>query len=90
MLNNGLNDGDGHDKGENVLIGNDADEDDIATALTYKDTLSAPSRNASTTPEQPKSHLDQLWDNIMEFSAANNQKTADLLLCQSQPEKSNI
>ncbi|PLW46363.1 hypothetical protein PCASD_05504 [Puccinia coronata f. sp. avenae] len=80
---NGSNEGGGHDEGDNEVMGNDrAEEDDIATALIYKDTLSAPPDVTvpATALGQPKSHLDQLWDKIVELLSSNNRPTADLLL----------
>ncbi|PLW18478.1 hypothetical protein PCASD_19529 [Puccinia coronata f. sp. avenae] len=80
---NGSNKGGGHDEGDNEVMGNDrAEEDDIATALIYKDTLSAPPDVTvpATALGQPKSHLDQLWDKIVELSSSNDHPTADLLL----------
>ncbi|PLW36651.1 hypothetical protein PCASD_14126 [Puccinia coronata f. sp. avenae] len=80
---NGSNEGGGHDEGDNEVMGNDrAEEDDIATALIYKDTLSAPPDVTvpATALGQPKSHLDQLWDKIVELLSSNDRPTADLLL----------
>ncbi|PLW33829.1 hypothetical protein PCASD_15882 [Puccinia coronata f. sp. avenae] len=82
-VDNGSNKGGGHDKGDNEVVGNDrAEEDDIATALIYKDTLSAPPDVTvpATAVGQAKSHLDQLWDKIVELSSSNDRLTADLLL----------
>ncbi|PLW29009.1 hypothetical protein PCASD_18633 [Puccinia coronata f. sp. avenae] len=80
---NGSNKGGGHDEGNNKVMGNDwAEEDDIATALIYKDTLSAPPDVTvpATALGQPKSHLDQLWDKIVELLSSNDRPTANLLL----------